>query len=127
MFAPPPPFTPHLHLCQRCAPPTDKDAKTRLARLKSTARNLLSTLLAKPNAHNFANPVTDRIARGYKAAVLRPMSLSDVSKNVRNGTVGSFAELQRDVTLVFANAIQFNGPESELGREARGLMGEFEQ
>ena len=107
--------------------PTDKDAKTRLARFKSTARNLISTLLTNANAHNFVNPVTDRQAKGYKTAVLRPMSLSEVTKNVRNGNVASFPELQRDVTLVFANAIQFNGPESELGKQARTLVDEFEQ
>jgi len=88
---------------------------------------MISTLLTKPNAHGFANPVTDRIAKGYKAAVRRPMSLNEVNKSIRSGTISSFPELQRDVTLVFANAIQFNGQDSELGKQARALVDEFEQ
>lgn len=55
------------------------------------------------------------------------MSLSEVKRNVANGTVSSLPELQRDVALVFANAIQFNGPRSELGKQAKQVWDEFEQ
>ncbi|XP_059912698.1 bromodomain-containing protein 8-like isoform X2 [Gadus macrocephalus] len=62
--------------------------------------------------HRFANvflqPVTDDIAPGYHGIVHRPMDLSTIKRNIEAGAVRSTAEFQRDMMLMFHNAVMYN-------------------
>ncbi|KAJ3590805.1 hypothetical protein NHX12_008753 [Muraenolepis orangiensis] len=62
--------------------------------------------------HRFANvflqPVTDDIAPGYHSIVHRPMDLSTIKRNIEGGVVRSTAVFQRDVMLMFHNAVMYN-------------------
>ncbi|XP_021355511.1 bromodomain-containing protein 8-like [Mizuhopecten yessoensis] len=59
-------------------------------------------------ANVFMHPVTEDIAPGYSSIVFRPMNLGTIKKNVENGIIRTTAEFQRDVMLMFTNAIMYN-------------------
>ncbi len=53
-------------------------------------------------------PVRDEIAPGYSNVVFRPMDLTSIKKNIENGTIKSTKVFQRDIMLMFTNAIMYN-------------------
>ncbi|KAI0236258.1 hypothetical protein LSAT2_013161 [Lamellibrachia satsuma] len=59
-------------------------------------------------ANVFLHPVTEDIAPGYHSVVFRPMNLSTIKKNIETGEVRTTAEFQRDMMLMFTNAIMYN-------------------
>uniref|UniRef100_A0A2I3GLL1 Bromodomain-containing protein 8 n=1 Tax=Nomascus leucogenys TaxID=61853 RepID=A0A2I3GLL1_NOMLE len=60
------------------------------------------------------NPVTDDIAPGYHSIVQRPMDLSTIKKNIENGLIRSTAEFQRDIMLMFQNAVMYNSSDHDV-------------
>jgi bromodomain-containing protein 8 len=54
------------------------------------------------------HPVRDDIAPGYSSVVYRPMDLSTLKKNIESGQIKSTKEFQRDIMLMFTNAIMYN-------------------
>ncbi|KAG7200883.1 hypothetical protein KM043_003246 [Ampulex compressa] len=56
----------------------------------------------------FLRPITEDQAPGYHTVIFRPMDLSTVKKNIDNGTIRSTMHFQRDVMLMFQNAIMYN-------------------
>ncbi|XP_045063878.1 bromodomain-containing protein 8-like [Coregonus clupeaformis] len=59
-------------------------------------------------ANVFLQPVTDDIAPGYHSIVHRPMDLSSIKKNIETGLIRNTAEFQRDIMLMFQNAVMYN-------------------
>lgn len=68
--------------------------------------------------HKFANvflhPVTEDVAPGYHGVVYRPMDLSQIKKNIENGTIKTTTEFQRDMMLMFQNAIMYNSSDHDV-------------
>uniref|UniRef100_A0A8C6PRD4 Bromodomain-containing protein 8 n=1 Tax=Nothobranchius furzeri TaxID=105023 RepID=A0A8C6PRD4_NOTFU len=60
-------------------------------------------------ANVFLQPVTDEIAPGYHSIVHRPMDLATIKKNIETGLIRTTAEFQRDIMLMFQNAVMYNG------------------
>lgn len=56
----------------------------------------------------FLKPITEDQAPGYHWVIFRPMDLSTIKKNIDNGTIRSTMHFQRDVMLMFQNAIMYN-------------------
>lgn len=73
--------------------------------------------------------MTRSIAPMYHTAVRRPTCLKDVLKAIKSGAISNSTELMRDVALLCANAIQFNGDEGEesVGHCAKLLWDRFER
>ncbi|XP_044079575.1 bromodomain-containing protein 8 isoform X2 [Siniperca chuatsi] len=59
-------------------------------------------------ANVFLQPVTDEIAPGYHGIVHRPMDLASIKKNIETGLIRTTAEFQRDIMLMFQNAVMYN-------------------
>ncbi|XP_028277167.1 bromodomain-containing protein 8 isoform X2 [Parambassis ranga] len=59
-------------------------------------------------ANVFLQPVTDEIAPGYHSIVHRPMDLATIKKNIETGLIRTTAEFQRDIMLMFQNAVMYN-------------------
>uniref|UniRef100_A0A8C7L4Y6 Bromodomain-containing protein 8 n=1 Tax=Oncorhynchus kisutch TaxID=8019 RepID=A0A8C7L4Y6_ONCKI len=59
-------------------------------------------------ANVFLQPVTDDIAPGYHSIVHRPMDLSTIKKSIETGLIRTTAEFQRDIMLMFQNAVMYN-------------------
>ncbi|XP_076835562.1 bromodomain-containing protein 8 isoform X1 [Brachyhypopomus gauderio] len=65
-------------------------------------------------ANVFLQPVTDEIAPGYHSIVTRPMDLSTIKKNIENGLIRTTAEFQRDIMLMFQNAVMYNSSDHDV-------------
>merc|ERR1712012_172206 len=65
-------------------------------------------------ANVFMHKVSDDHAPGYSSTVYRPMDLSTIKKNIENGSIRTTAEFQRDMMLMFTNAIMYNNSDSHV-------------
>lgn len=63
----------------------------------------------------------------YFEVVKNPMHLLLVKKKLENAVYTDMASFERDVKLVFENAILYNGEDSEVGQLAQTMMGVFER
>jgi hypothetical protein len=63
----------------------------------------------------------------YFEVVKNPMHLLLVKKKLENAVYTDMASFERDVKLVFENAILYNGEDSEVGQLANTMMGVFER
>lgn len=85
---------------------------------------VFNRLCTHRNSSLFAKPITNEQAPGYHAMVKRPMDLSTIKKNLDNGTLRSTAEFQRDVMLMFQNAIMYNKVGSTVYNMAKEMQKE---
>lgn len=83
-------------------------------------------------ANVFLHPVTDEMAPGYHSIVYRPMDLLTIKKNIENGYIRTTLEFQRDVMLMFQNAIMYNSSDHdvfhmaiEMQKEVMGHIQDF--
>lgn len=67
-----------------------------------------SRLATHKYASLFLKPITDEQAPGYHSVIYRPMDLQTIRKHIENGAIKTTAEFQRDVLLMFSNAIMYN-------------------
>ncbi|KAM5214436.1 bromodomain-containing protein 8-like isoform 1-T1 [Hipposideros larvatus] len=56
----------------------------------------------------FLKPVSERQAPGYKDVVKRPMDLTTLKRNLSKGRIRTMAQFQRDLMLMFQNAVMYN-------------------
>lgn len=96
------------------------------ARFRKAITLILSRLDDDPSVNMFKSAVKKTDAPAYPDAVKRPMWLAQVTSRVKKGITRDHIELMRDVALLCANAIQFNGREDNVGEEAVELWGKFE-
>jgi len=71
----------------------------------------------------------DPVALGlpdYFDIVKNPMHLELVKKKLENAIYADMDSFERDVRLVFENAILYNGDDSEVGRLAQDMLSKFE-
>lgn len=69
---------------------------------------VLNNITCHKHATIFMQPVRDEIAPGYSSVVFRPMDLTTIKKNIETGIIKSTKVFQRDVMLMFTNAIMYN-------------------
>lgn len=72
----------------------------------------------------FLKPITEENAPGYHSVVFRPMDLSTIKKNIDNGTIRSTIQFQRDVMLMFQNAIMYNKHDTAVYKMAVSMQEE---
>lgn len=92
---------------------------------KTDARLLLSvfeSIAGHKMAGVFQEPVTEEVAPGYSAAVLRPVSLREIRSQLHDGTIVSIMQLHRALTLMLTNACLFNASGSEVHRMALAML-----
>lgn len=74
-------------------------------------------------AEPFKKPVTKREAPDYHTVIKKPMALNDVKKRVdKNDYEGNFKEFFGDMSVIFANAMQYNTKNSEIWSWAKELQ-----
>lgn len=83
-------------------------------------------------ANVFLHPVTDEMAPGYHSIVYRPMDLLTIKKNIESGYIKTTLEFQRDMMLMFQNAIMYNSSDHdvfqmaiEMQKEVMGHIQDF--
>ncbi|KAF2878637.1 hypothetical protein ILUMI_27534 [Ignelater luminosus] len=75
---------------------------------KKSVMLVYSRLTTHKYSSLFLKPITDDMAPGYHSIVYRPMDLQTIRKNIENGAIRTTLELQRDVMLMFTNAVMYN-------------------
>src|SRR5882762_1050339 len=66
------------------------------------------------NGNIFHNPIKDSEAPDYREIVKRPMDLKTIKTRIKDGAITNSLEFQRDVLLMFANAMMYNRPDSDI-------------
>ena len=87
---------------------------------------------AHKNASLFSHPVTETEAKGYEDIVHHPVDLNTIKKRIETGQIRTTAEYERDILLMFQNAIMFNNADHdvhkmavEMQRDTVGMIEEF--
>ncbi|XP_026581932.1 bromodomain-containing protein 8-like [Pseudonaja textilis] len=66
----------------------------------------------------FLKPVSEKQAPGYKDVVKRPMDLSSIKRSLSKGQIQHMVQFQRDLMLMFQNAIMYNNSNHHIHRIA---------
>ncbi|PIL37150.1 hypothetical protein GSI_00842 [Ganoderma sinense ZZ0214-1] len=89
-------------------------------------QNMIGMLHSQISAHRygniFHNPIKKSEAPDYHDIVKRPMDLKTIKSRVKDGLVSTSLEFQRDIFLMFANAMMYNRPGSEIYNMAEEMM-----
>ncbi|RXW24659.1 hypothetical protein EST38_g1145 [Candolleomyces aberdarensis] len=89
-------------------------------------QNVIGLLHQQISAHRngtiFHNPIKLSDAPDYHEIVKRPMDLKTIKGRVKDGAISNSREFQRDVYLMFANAMMYNRPGSDVYTMAEDMM-----
>ncbi|TFY60351.1 hypothetical protein EVJ58_g5209 [Rhodofomes roseus] len=81
-------------------------------------QNMIGMLHSQISQHRygniFHNPIRKAEAPDYHDIVKRPMDLKTIKSRIKDGLIANSLEFQRDVYLMFANAMMYNRPGSEI-------------
>ncbi|KAF8621615.1 hypothetical protein AX15_007635 [Amanita polypyramis BW_CC] len=93
-------------------------------------QNVIGMLHAQISQHRngniFHNPIKNSEAPDYHEIVKRPIDLKTIKAKVKDGQIVNSLEYQRDIYLMFANAMMYNVPGSDVYAMAEDMMLESE-
>jgi hypothetical protein len=91
----------------------DPVANKQLIRVHNTISNF-------SRSSRFEKAITDRIAPAYSSRILNPLCLKSVGAQLRKGDL-STDDYERNMMLMFANAVMYYGPGSTEYDDARDV------
>lgn len=83
-------------------------------RFQTVIAMLHSQISQHRNGNIFHNPIKNSEAPDYHDIIKRPMDLKTIKARVKDGNISNSLEFQRDVYLMFANAMMYNRPTSDI-------------
>ena len=83
-------------------------------RFQNVITMLHSQISQHRNGNIFHNPIKPSEAPDYHEIVKRPIDLKSIKTKVKDGVIASSLEFQRDIYLMFANAMIYNRPGSDV-------------
>lgn len=90
-----------------------------LKRFQAVISMLHSQISQHRNGNIFHNPIKDSEAPDYHEIVKRPMDLKTMKTKIKDGLISNSDDYQRDLYLMFANAMMYNRPKSDIFRMAQ--------
>lgn len=75
---------------------------------------LHAQISAHRNGTIFHHPIKPSEAPDYRDIVKRPMDLKTIKNRVRDGSISTSREYQRDIYLMLANSLMYNRPNSDI-------------
>jgi len=78
------------------------------------------------NGNIFHNPIKNSDAPDYHDLIKRPMDLKTIKARIKDGVITNSPEFLRDIYLMFANAIMYNRPGSDVYLMTQEMMAESE-
>jgi len=75
----------------------------------------------------FMSPVRDEHAKSYSTVIKEPMDLARVRKRIDQGVIRNSQSLQRDLLLIFQNAMMYNSSKTEIYRMASEMEKDVNQ
>jgi len=103
------------------------DEQVAIKRFQNVIGMLHSQISQHRNGNIFHNPIKDSEAPDYREIVKRPMDLKTIKARIKDGVITNSLEFQRDVLLMFANAMMYNRPDSDIYTMAEEMMLESEE
>jgi len=104
--------------------PTEEQVANK--RFQNVIGMLHSQISQHRNGNIFHNPIKDSEAPDYREIVKRPMDLKTIKARIKDGIITTSLEFQRDVFLMFANAMMYNRPDSDIYTMAEEMILESE-
>ncbi|KAG1752749.1 uncharacterized protein EDB91DRAFT_1294007 [Suillus paluster] len=95
-------------------------------RFQSVITLLHSQISQHRNGNIFHNPIKPSEAPDYHDIIKRPMDLKTIKARIKDGVIRTSRDFQRDVYLMFANAMMYNRPGSDIALMAEEMMLESE-
>ena len=89
-----------------------------IKRFQAVISMLHSQISQHRNGNIFHNPIKDSEAPDYHEIVKRPMDLKTVKTRIKDGAISNSDDYQREIYLMFANAMMYNRPKSDIYRMA---------
>ncbi|KAG5649028.1 hypothetical protein DXG03_000377 [Asterophora parasitica] len=108
-------------------PTTRSEEQVALKRFQNVIGMVHSSISQHRNGNIFHNPIKNSEAPDYREIVKRPIDLKTIKTKVKEGTIANSLEYQRDIFLMFANAMMYNRPGSEVHTMAEDMMIESER
>nr|CAB3226175.1 bromodomain-containing protein 8 [Phallusia mammillata] len=100
----------------------DPEATANFRAWKKSIMILWKQVASHRYASLFLQPVTDDIAPNYSNVVYRAMDLSTLKKHLETGVVRTTSEFQRDLMLMFQNALMYNNREHDVYKMALDMQ-----
>ncbi|GHJ86271.1 hypothetical protein NliqN6_2673 [Naganishia liquefaciens] len=116
----PPRFNGRTRSTRATARPTP--TVTSIKAFQTMINPLYEEIVAHKNGPLFLAPVRESDAPGYSKIVKQPMDLKKIKAKIRKGEISTIDEFQRDLWLIFCNAMSYNRPNSEVYRMAQEMM-----
>ncbi|OAX43458.1 Bromodomain-domain-containing protein [Rhizopogon vinicolor AM-OR11-026] len=95
-------------------------------RFQAVITLLHSQISQHRNGNIFHNPIKPSEAPDYHEIIKRPMDLKTIKARIKDGVIRTSVDFQRDVCLMFANAMMYNRPGSGIALMAEEMMLESE-
>jgi len=102
------------YVCEACKKKRNEKTAPLSGREKEHLWGVLQQLIDHKMAWPFRNPVDVKTAPNYLKVVRHPMDLSTVMKKLRFGKYKFLTDFHSDVSLIFNNCRQFNGPDTSV-------------
>ncbi|KIR62430.1 bromodomain-containing protein 8 [Cryptococcus bacillisporus CA1873] len=97
---------------------------------KKSSKPFLFSLLETIASHRFGtifeSPVRKSDAPDYYSVIKRPMDLKTIKGKIKEGRIERIDELERDVLLMFSNAMMYNASDSQVYEMAKEMMKDCE-
>lgn len=98
-----------------------------IKRFRAVVSPLISQLDSSVYSTYFREPVKTGQAKNYFDIIRRPMDLKSIAQRVREGRITNSVEFGRDVALIIANAVMYNGAGHHVSDDAHSLWREAQQ
>lgn len=99
----------------------EEERNARRSTVAGTLNKMLSAIAKHKWAYPFKRPVTDKEAPDYKEIITNPMDFTTLKRRVETGQVGDLSALADDLTLIFDNAMKYNGEGTDYYKMASTL------
>jgi hypothetical protein len=87
---------------------------------------LLSNISSNKSASFFSNPVNPNDAPNYYDLIYYPTDIRTIKAQVKDGRIRDTAELERQLQRMFANAVMYNGWDSDVSMWTREMQHDTE-
>ncbi|KAG4306097.1 hypothetical protein PORY_000085 [Pneumocystis oryctolagi] len=90
-----------------------------LKRFQSMIMPLWMSLSQHKHGAVFMGPVSNKDAPGYSNLIYFPTDMKSIRNKIRDGKIKTSKQFHREILLLFANAIMYNGEDSTIAQWAR--------
>ncbi|TMS34271.1 hypothetical protein L596_001898 [Steinernema carpocapsae] len=86
---------------------------------KTMCQTILEAISSQRCAASFLNPVTERVASGYREVVYTPADINSLKRMVDSGKLCRVSRLKKQLSIMYANAAMFNNDGHEVYHHAQ--------